>query len=149
MAQCQTPTRRPIGHFDREDYAIAEWQEEAQRLQPRRWRPSGEGAIELGRGDRRSGGQGDNLADLPPRRSVDAERPDRRRQSPGPRSAPIFLGQLGFGPAVDVFGFALHAGQVGRGRALLLDNPGQKVDAPVRSHWTALQRSRQTESLSR
>jgi hypothetical protein len=110
MVQCQTPARRPIGHFDREDYAIAEWQEEALRLQRWRWRPNGEGAIELGRGNRRGGGQGDDLAHLPPRRAVDAERPDRRRQSPGPRPAPIFLGRLGFGPAVDVFGFALHAG---------------------------------------
>jgi hypothetical protein len=38
------------------------------------------------------------------------------------------LDQLGLDPDVDICGFPFHTGEVGRCRAPLLDNSGQKID---------------------
>jgi hypothetical protein len=90
----------------------------------------GESGFELGRGDGRGHGQGDNLAHSALGSGVNAERLDRRRRFPGPQSASIFIDRLSLDLEVCICGFARHAGEVGRGSALALDNFGQKVDGP-------------------
>src|SRR5277367_670355 len=109
VAYCQTPARRPVGHFDRVDHAIPEWQnDEIQRRQPRPRRPFGKSGFELGCADRRGRGQRDNLAYSALGSGVDTERLDRW-WFPGSLWALIFFDQRRLDPDVDIYDFALHA----------------------------------------